>query len=266
MARELAPSVVPTPWSPDAVVLEVIGDTVDLGPLLEKCKWFRLHYNNNDNRREILGTDAPKTSVIAPLFALMLCFHKVGHGAAEWLLFQLVRWFQFTLEITGWHSTLSFDWLDHPMTVGNSGRSRRIPTPLKMAVAREGASAAVVRSCAQLMKVLHRITKVAPGVSGSTANQFASVYCSQYLGRMKIAFEGAECKFFSLAFDETRLSGLGALFAAIYSPSLNLAGWCPPMATFRYHLLLNCFIQKWGRFVLTKRPFFWKRQIYFWRA
>ena len=228
-ARTGRASVTPDAMTRESVVVTCVGDQVDISTMSESWSWFKRYSKTKKGKQVLLGPDVPANSMTTSICFLLLALWDGKHEIAKGVAWQLLRWIQWVFEYSCLWENFSHDWLDHPLPVGAGGRARRIPQQVKLAIAKMGAQGDIARSGTHALRITKRFRKM--NVGDSSAKHWTRDLLAQYFLESTFAMQRASSKVYSLAYDETRLSGLGLFFSALWSPSLELGCWNPPMVT-----------------------------------
>ena len=122
---------------------------------------------------------------------------------------------------------------DAPTYVGPKGKQRKMSAGQKFKMATLAAENRVFHSGAAVAEGMELLGKKFMECA-RTGNKWSEPLAFQYLHTLQETFRFMldRVPIFSLAWDATRLSHMDVLATTIYSPLLNLAGWCPPQAVF----------------------------------
>ena len=134
------------------------------------------------------------------------------------------------IDYSGVLQAASDDPFDQPHLIGRQGRARRVCYAYKNKVANIAATGDIFRSGRAVIRGAKIFGRSLPATGEASANKWVAPLCYRYLHRLQEVFllSNLIVPILSLAWDATRMSGLDTLVSTVYSPFLDVAGWCPP--------------------------------------
>lgn len=238
----LAPADLDAAWplSSGEIVLPVEGASIRIEGLMAMPRvWEEIAQSDDLPITRSFGTSAAASSSAAPpaaprlwvpLVHLLCLLQCSAHDACNRVLGQVLRFVAHAVDCGCWVASAQPNALRASVTQANK-RARTIGSTLKDQIAEAAAKGEVARTARKVVRCMGKFKLVQQAtIQEGSVGDATDIRCGRYWMACQRTMKLPEAgPFLSIGQDGTRVAGLDMLFSCLFSTSLAVGCWMPPM-------------------------------------